>query len=78
VYFHVWNHKVRISTDSEQVRQVDQFKYLGSVISADRYCGTGTNEPSSESEAIFNRRIAFIYLFIYLFIYSSIHFKMVQ
>jgi len=37
---HQGNHKVRISIDGQQVEQVDQFKFLGSVISADGYCGT--------------------------------------
>jgi len=31
---HQGNHKVRLSIDGQQVEQVDQFKYLGSVISA--------------------------------------------
>jgi len=34
------NHRVRISIDGQQVEQVDQFKYLGSVISTDGYCAT--------------------------------------
>jgi len=29
-----------INIDGQQVEQVDQFKYLGSVILADGYCGT--------------------------------------
>jgi len=29
------NHRVRISIDGQQVEQVDQFKYSGSVISAE-------------------------------------------
>jgi len=32
-------HKVRISIDDKQVEHVDQFKYLGSVISADGTVG---------------------------------------
>jgi len=34
------NHKVRTSIDGQQVEQVDQFKYLGSVILADGNCET--------------------------------------
>ena len=34
------NHNVRISIDGQQVEETNQFKYLGSVISADGYCGT--------------------------------------
>jgi len=37
---HQGNHKVRISINGQQVEQVDQFKYLGSVISADGRCVT--------------------------------------
>jgi len=34
------NHNIKISIDGQQVEQADQFKYLGSDISADGYCGT--------------------------------------
>jgi len=32
------NYKLKILVEGQQVEQVTQFKYLGSIISSDRYC----------------------------------------
>jgi len=54
---HQGNHKVRINIDGQQVEQVDQFKYLGSVISADGYCGTETHRRIALcKQAIMNKK----------------------
>jgi len=54
------NHKVRIIIDDQQVEQVDQFKYFGSVISADGYCGTEIRLRTALGKQVFmNKRTVY-------------------
>jgi len=48
-----WNRKVRISIDGQQVEQVDQFKYIGSAVSADRYRGNEIRRRIAQSKQTF-------------------------